>query len=275
MPRSSLHPDALLELAGLQAARGEAAPAAAAYRRFAVTHAAHAQSGTARLHAAELFAASGDTANADAEYAALLAVLASAARPETLLVAGLHLRRARLAPSRAEAAPHYAQALAWPSGLSGGERAEANFHLAEAKRPAYEAIRLDGPLAETLPRKKAALEEVLAAYAEALAEPVEPWHAAACLRVGECLVHLGEALVASEPPPELGGGDLAAYRAALRSQAEALEGRAVAMWSRGLRSARAASVGAPWTPGLTSRLYPVLARSVPLRPEPVFVVVQP
>jgi hypothetical protein len=47
------------------------------------------------------------------------------------------------------------------------------------------------------------------------------------------------------------------------------------VWSEGLRGARSAASRDAWTDTLESRLHPVLARRIPLQPEPIMVVVQP
>jgi len=271
LPHSPLHADAWLELAALRAARGEHLPAAAAYAQFASTYAQHAQANPARLRAAELHTAGGDTLAADAAYANLLTTLTPTTAADTALVAQLWLRRARLSHAAPEAAAHYAQALEWQWALSAEERAEANFHCAEALRPRYENLALNAPLVESLGRKKEALEDVLAAYAPALRANVQPWHAAACLRVGDCLSHLGLALLDSPPPPELQDADLDAYRAALAQQADALESRAVDTWTAGLGAARTSGTEDTWVRGLRVRLFPVLARRVQTRAAPLFV----
>ncbi len=270
LTHSPLHADAWLELAALHAARGEHRPAAAAYGQFATIYAQHAQANAARLRAAELHTAARDTAAADAAYATLLATLAPATAPDTALVAQLWLRRARLAPVQSAAA-HYARALEWQWTLSPVERAEANFHCAEALRPRYENVALDAPLVESLGRKKVALEDVLAAYAPTLRANVQPWHAAACLRVGDCLSHLGLALLDSPPPAGLQDADLESYCQALALQADALESRAVDAWTAGLGAARATGTDDAWVRGLRVRLFPVLARRVQTCAAPLFV----
>ena len=274
-PSSPLHPDALLELSALRAAHGESGAAAASYRSFAVTYAKHPQARPARLRAAELYTASGDSTAADSEYATLLQDLVAASPADTPLVAQLWLRRARLARTPESGAPHCEQALHWRAGLTPAERAEAAYRSAEALRPAYLALPLEAPLDAALERKKTALEGVLNGYAQVLRDPVQPWHAAACLRVGECLDHFGAALAASPAPAELGAADLEAFRAALGTQAEALGSRAIDAWSQGLRGAQEDRAASAWEVALQSRLYPALSRRVPTRPTPFFVFVPP
>jgi tetratricopeptide (TPR) repeat protein len=241
-PSSRLHPDALLELAALQRARGAHAGAARTYRQLAVRHPRHAQARVSRLAAGELFERCGEVVAADLEYRTLLdslkATLQNAA--DLSLAANLWMRRARLAPSLEDAAPHYESALQLATHLPDGDRGEALFQLSERQRPAYESVVLEQPLEESLAQKKRGLENVLRGYKSTLDAGVEPWHAAASLRLGECLVHLGDALQRSEPPTGLGEDDLVAYRQALAAQAFALEGRAVEAWSVGLRAARPA-----------------------------------
>jgi TolA-binding protein len=270
---SALHPDAMLELAALQEARELRLEAARTYRGFANTHASHTQARAARLRAAELFAVAEAPRAADVEYEQLLQAATGSA--DTALAGDLWMRRARLAAGTQAAAAHYAQALRWSSGLTPPQRAEAVFQLAERQRPAYEEIALGHPLAESLERKKEHLEGLLAAYTQTLELNVEPWHAAASLRVGESLMHLGAALRATPAPPELDATDVLTLRQALEVQVLALEERAVEMWTQGLRAARAAAVRGAWRLELESRLYPMLAQRIPTQPTPLFVLQQP
>ncbi|UCE02308.1 MAG: hypothetical protein JSW67_13820, partial [Candidatus Latescibacterota bacterium] len=272
-PSSALHSDAMLELAALHAARGRRLEAARTYRGFADTHASHTQARAARLRAAELFAVAQAPQAADVEYEQLLQVATASA--DTALAGDLCMRRARLAAGTQAAATHYEQALLWSSGLAPSQRAEAIFQLAERRRPAYEEIVLGHPLAAALERKKAHLESLLAGYTQTLELNVEPWHAAASLRLGESLMHLGAALRTTPAPPELDEADILNFRQALEVQVLALEERAVEMWTQGLRAARAAALQGSWRLQLESRLYPMLAQRIPTQPTPLFVLQRP
>jgi hypothetical protein len=149
------------------------------------------------------------------------------------------------------------------------------FKLTEAELPAYEAVKLRQPITASLQRKQKAVETLVTGYRNSAAEQVEPWHAAACLRLGETLADFGTALRQSEPPAELQGEDLFAYQETLNKQAEALDDRAVEAWSRGLAAARSAKHADGWTQATEAKLYPLLATRVPMRPAPLFVLVQP
>ncbi len=274
---SQLHPDAMLELAALQHRSGAYEGAAHTYRQLAFEYPMHAQAPASRLAAGELFEHTGDARAADAEYSGLLETLktTSQSADDSVLVANLWMRRARLAPSLEDAAPHYESALASSGHLPLVDRAEAIFQLTEHQRPAYEGVALTQPLQGSLTQKKNRLQTVLEGYKSTIDAGVEPWHAAASLRLGESLVHLGDALQASEPPAGLNRADLVAYRDALAAQASALEGRAVEAWSTGLRAARTAELQDEWRRQLEGRLYPTLARRLPLRPMPHFVLIEP
>jgi TolA-binding protein len=275
-PASELQADALLELGRCHESQRRPLEAARTLRRFAVAHPQHAQAMPARLRAGLLFERARSGAEADSEYARVLA--AQASRPaggrDEPLVADLWMRRARLARTPTAAAPHFRRALQSP-GLGRGERAEALFQLTEGERPAFRAIELRQPVQESLRRKQAALEPLLAGYGRCAEAQAEPWHAAACLRIGEALAEFGAALRRSEPPSELEGEDLFAYQEALGNQARGLEDRAVQAWSRGLAAAGSAGHADSWTEAIQAHLYPLLAQRLQTRPAPRFVLVEP
>jgi TolA-binding protein len=270
---SALVPDALLEVGALHAAAGHDVAAAQTYRHFAESQASHPQAQASWLRAGELFEHAGDKEAADSSYAELLRIAEKGAADT--LAAGLWVRRARLAGTPEGAAAHYARALEKKAALPAADRAEALFHIADLRRPSYEALQLVPPLTESLPPKQQALEKLLADYAEVVQLGVEPWHAAACLRVGQCLEHLGAALRSSPAPAEFSSADAAAYREALQSQSQVFDDRAADAWSQGLQAAGRAGEQGPWRQELESRLYPVLARVVPTRPTPQFVLTPP
>lgn len=274
-PNTELHADAWLELGRCQ--ESDPLLAARTYRGFADRYPQHAQTQAARLRAGGLFERGGRPAAADSEYARVLAVVHPAKQsPKDPELAGdLWMRRARATGSPLAAAPHYARALECGTALSTSERAEAHFQIAESGRPAYAALTLQVPLQKSLRRKQAALEKLAGDYAKSAEFGVEPWHAAACLRLGEALQDLGTALRNSPAPAELEGDDLYAYQETLVAQTTALEDRAVDSWSRGLAAARKAGHEDTWTSELRARLYPRLATRLGWRPQPLFVLVQP
>ncbi len=277
-PHSDLHADALLELGKCQESLGARADAARTLRSVAAQHPNHAQATATHLRAGELFAATGAVAAADSEYARVLLDLQpkGQAKPrDPALAADVWLRRARLARSPQTAGRYYRNVLACGAEIAPPARGEAWFHVAEAQRGAYQGLELRAPVAASLRRKQAALEKLLGGYAKSAAAQVEPWHAAACLRIGEALQDLGGALRKSAPPAELQGDDLAAYQETLATQCQALEDRAVESWSRGARAARVAGLHDTWMQALESRLYPLLAKRLPTQPAPLFVLVQP
>jgi len=276
-PRSTLHADAWLEQARCLEGAHQRDLAARTFREFAAAQPQHAQATPARLRAGLLFAAGGQTAAADSQYAIVLKDVHPAGKPprDAALAADLWMRRARLAGSPGAALPHYRRALDCGAALPAVDRGEALFHVAESARPAYQAVALRQPVTKALQRKKTAVEPLLSGYTQVTEQNVEPWHAAACLRLGETLVDLGHALRTSEPPAGLEGEDLYAYQDALGKQADQLEDRAVAAWSRGLAAARSSQYADEWTRATETRLYPALATRIPTRPAPLFVLVQP
>jgi tetratricopeptide (TPR) repeat protein len=276
-PKSPLQADALLESGRCREALGEKEVAARAFESFADRYPQHAQARPARLRAGLLFAGSGHAAAADSQYAVVLDEIhpKAAAPRDPALAADLWMRRARLTRAPAAALPHYRRALECGEACPKTDRAEALFKLTEAELPAYQAVTLRQPITESLKRKQKAVETLVGGYRNSAEQQVEPWHAAACLRLGETLADFGSALRHSEPPPELQGEDLFAYQETLNKQAESLDDRAVEAWSRGLAAAHQAKHADGWTKATEGKLYPMLATRVPTRPAPLFVLVQP
>lgn len=275
-PRSARVAGARLERARCREAIGQGLQAARDYREFALCHPGEHQARAARLRAGLLFAAAGEPAAADSEYAAVLRVLhpPGAAPQDPALAADLWVRRARLA-NAAAAAAHWRRGLECGNSLGVAEQAEAHFRIAEATLPEYRALTLGSPLQASLVRKQRSLELLAAGYGRCAATGVEPWHAAACLRLGELLADFAHGLRTSPPPSELEGEDLLAFQQSLADQADTLEDRAVESWSQGLRAARRAQLVDDWTRALEARLYPALAVRVPTRPAPLFVAAAP
>jgi hypothetical protein len=83
-------------------------------------------------------------------------------------------------------------------------------------------------------------------------------------------VALGEALEKSEPPSDLAGEDLAAYRGVIDEQAWALYDRGEDVWTTLLREAPPGDDTGGWITATQERLWPRLARRFLFRPEAEF-----
>lgn len=276
-PQSELQPDARLELGRCLAATGDPAGAARTYRAFALRFPQHEQAMGAHLQAGHLFEAAKAPAAADSQYAVVLSHAHPQGKPpaDATLAADLWMRRAHLAKSPQRALPFYGRALECGAALPPPARAEAHFQRTEVARAAYVAAPLATADDKTLAAKQKALEPLLKGYAASAEAKVEPWHAAACLRLGESLADFGDGLRTAAPPAALEGDDLFAFQEALHAQATKLDDRAVEAWSSGLVAARDAKHEDTWTAALRAALYPKLATRVPVKPAPLFVVVQP
>ena len=92
---------------------------------------------------------------------------------------------------------------------------------------------------------------------------------AAAYRIGEAVVHLGTALLASERPAGLSGDDLAAYDEVLREQSWTFTERGENAWAQLLRKADRSSGRDPggWRARPATDLWPRLARRYVQRPE--------
>lgn len=109
--------------------------------------------------------------------------------------------------------------------------ATARLELAAPLRDAFAAVPLTIPLEDSLARKRAAMEEALAAYGEASAYGVAEVLTAATHETGDLYYRLARDLLASERPPELAADALEQYEILLEEQVWPFEERALELFA--------------------------------------------
>ena len=238
-PDSEWDRDATLQIAQVHEAGGRTTEAATAYERFARRHADDPDAAEAMLTAIDLSAddpvgqrrrQEEFVASFAAETAAVMAIRAGWARAALAGSGG--------AASDADLAAYLAAAAAHPELADPRVLAEADYRTAEAALAAYEAIALTQPLAVSLERKQTRLEDVVALYNRCAGRGVAEFAHASAYRIGEAIVHFGDALAASERPADLSRDDLAAYDEVLAEQGGTFYARGEAAWTELLKQNR-------------------------------------
>lgn len=284
--------DASVRIAQAHESAGRAAAAARAWAGHSARHPDDEDAPAALLRAIDLSEAAVDTAGAEAlrddylrrfpddiatafviAHARARRELAQAARegrPVTALAAEPGAGRKKAAAPPATAVRRYLDLAAdHPAQADAALLARIDFLCAEEAFAAYRGIRLTQPLPTSLATKNGALEKVVALYNRCVerGEP-EPAHAAAH-RIGEAVIHLGQALLDSERPAGLAGDDLAAYDEVLREQAWSFTVRGEDAWAQLLREARRGAGADPggWLARTERELWPRLAQRYVHRPE--------
>ncbi len=238
-PTSSYDRDATLQIAQLHEAGGRTTEAASAYERFAQRHADDPDAAEAMLTAIDLSA--GDpgaqrrrqnefVSRFPSETAAVMAIRAGWARAALAGGGGV--------ASDADLAAYLAAAAVHPELADPRVLAEADYRTAETASATYEAIALTQPLAASFECKQARLEDVVALYNRCAQRGVAEFAHASAYRIGEAIVHFGDALAASERPADLSRDDLAAYDEVLAEQGGAFYARGEAAWSELLKQNR-------------------------------------
>jgi TolA-binding protein len=298
-PKSELARDAHLKIAAAHESAGSLDRAAGALQRFSGAYPDDADAGNALLHSADLEEKAGDKAGAerirlqyiekhpgDVESAMeIFGDLATAElagvtpeRPVSILLrkpsaktgdTGSHLNRyLGLAEKHAEQAS--------PVIL-----AQVDFLRGEEARAGYEQERLGQPIVASIEKKKKKLEEVLGHYRACVQRAAAPWNHAAASRIGEVLVHFGDALHESERPAELTGADLTSYEDVIDEEAWHFYDAGEQAWEEALRVLpKEAADEAGWIAGMRTSLwsrlgerfaflpavdYPVLSAQAPAR----------
>lgn len=245
-PDSRYARDAHLQIAGAWVTDGQPLAAARAYEQYARAYPTEDDADDAWLKASDLRRAGGDEAGAEQ----LLTGYLERWPEDVEMAAEIRGRRARReldalgtapvgsllgAASGSELSAFLALAAQHPEQVDRDLVARVRFLEAEARRDDYLAIRLTQPLDRSLERKNAAMAELLDAYGQAVDLALAPWAQAAAFRIGEAMVHFGDALVESEPPADLSGDDLIAYHEVLEERAWEFHDRGEAAWKELLR----------------------------------------
>jgi tetratricopeptide (TPR) repeat protein len=144
---------------------------------------------------------------------------------------------------RAEAAAPEAERNAGSRDLA----ALATIRLAEPLAAAYRRIPLNEPLQRQFKRKKAALDEVLAAYAQAANLGSRGAVSAATFHTAALVQDFGQALIKSERPRGLKAQALEQYTLMLEEQAFPFEEQAIGLHEANAQRARSGGHADEWT----------------------------
>jgi hypothetical protein len=107
--------------------------------------------------------------------------------------------------------------------------AEADFALAADERLAFDAIRLQQPLARSLKQKQAALEHAVAAYERIAGYKVQEFVTGATFQIADLYTALAKAIIDSERPRDLNAAELEQYVLLLEEEAYPFEEKAIAL----------------------------------------------
>lgn len=289
-PKSDLVRDAHLQIASTWKGADRLAAAARAYERFSEAFPKDEEAQSALLAAADLLAESKDEAAAeevrtrymkrfpdDVETAA--AILETRAGKDLASVGPDRPLSQYLKQKNTALADYLALAKNHPDLASKGILGQVAFIEGEEARAAYEKARLTQPLAPSITAKKKLLESVLREYRQCADVAMEPWSVAAAYRMGESLVHFGEALKKSERPADLQGDDLAAYEEVLETQSWEFFDKGEDAWTQLLKGAKPKDEETQrWVVKTREELWPRIAKRFVHRPEleyPLIVAVPP
>ncbi|MCR9096610.1 MAG: tetratricopeptide repeat protein [bacterium] len=137
-----------------------------------------------------------------------------------------------------------------------GLAAKAALELVEPGFDRYAVIELDQPFDRSLARKKRSLEQVVADFEALVDYGVGDVTAAATFYIAEAYGEFGRALVESERPADLSGGDRLDYDDMLEEQAFPFEERTISLHEKNLELARTGLANA-WIERSLSRLAEV------------------
>lgn len=291
--RGALGRDAAVRIAETHEKAGRATAAAAAWVRLADLDPQGVDAPAALLRAVDLREAAGDTVGAESlrdvylgrfpgDLATAFAVAGDRARRELSgalrdgqRVTSLAAPVASSPKGGRKAAPATAVrryldlAAAHPELGEPALLARIDYLCADEALRDYRALELTQPLPRSLEAKNRALEGVVARFSRCAERGDAELAHAAAHRIGEAIIHLGDALLASERPAELTGDDLAAYDEVLREQAWGFATRGEDAWRQLLRTADRSQGADPggWLARTEHELWPRLARRYVHRPE--------
>jgi hypothetical protein len=261
--------DAAVQLAQVAEAGGHRLPAADAWVRYGELFPDSEDATAALLRAIDLHEAARDTAGAERLRDVYLRRYP--ADLETAFAFGETRARRELASGRrGPAVRRYLDlARSHPQLAAVPLLAAVDYAAADEALRTFEASPLTQPLPASLARKNRRLEEAVALLNRCVERGDSEYAHAAAYRLGEAVIHLGEALLASERPASLAGDDLAAYDEVLLEQSRAFTTRGEDAWTGLLREADRASGADPggWLARTESALWPRLARRYLHRPE--------
>jgi tetratricopeptide (TPR) repeat protein len=138
--------------------------------------------------------------------------------------------------------------------------ARATLVIAQPTVNNFNAIKLTTPLAKSLKLKRAAMEEALAAYGQALDYKVAEVTTEATFGIGELYRQMGADMMASERPKDLDADALEQYNVLLEEQAIPFEEKSIALHQSNVQRA-GAGIYDQWV----QKSYAVLAKLMPAR----------
>jgi TolA-binding protein len=212
---------------------GQPAAAAAELTRVANEDADPAARREALLTAAELYQQAGDTSNAAARYRDFVERYPQPLDPAQEARAQLAALSASLnQPGERDRWLNEIIAADARAGAQRSERsrylaAQAQDQFADQAYQRYVATRLTLPLKESLPRKRAALEQALQAYGRSAGYGVQEFATKAAFYIGEIYAGFSRELMGSPRPPELDELAREQYDLLLEEQAYPFEEKAI------------------------------------------------
>jgi tetratricopeptide (TPR) repeat protein len=240
-----LEPEVTRKLAVVYLESGRRHEAAVELERVAAETAGNTEVSRAALwQAADLFAATGDSAGARRAYAAY--VQRFPAPVDAAIDARQQLADLASAAGDLGERRHWLEELIAADAKAGASRtersrflaAQASLELARPQDEAARAIRLTHPLDKSLAAKKTAMEAALTAYLRTADYGIAQFTTASTFAMADLYRDLASALLASERPAGLSAEELEQYELLLEEQAYPFEEKAIA--THAMNAARAA-----------------------------------
>jgi cellulose synthase operon protein C len=287
--------DARLQIATAWEKAGDKEHAAAAYLAYSDAYPKSHDAGDAQLKAADLTEAAGHPDKAEAlrfdyirrhpeDEVAAMEILEKAARRELAATDATHPTSALLvtpatkvhkaAPAQTRLAEYLQHAAKRPDLASLSLVAEVRFRLAVETDSAARLVVLRQPLMKSLAARQKLLDSTLVRYRRCIETGDAGWGHAAAYRMGDALVAFGTALENSQPPADLKGDDLRAYRMVLRRKSAVFGERAEEVWSDLLRRQTGHKDDDRWTAAAKDALWHRLGGRFTFRPETVYPLVE-
>jgi tetratricopeptide (TPR) repeat protein len=286
-PHGPYSRDARLMIATTWEKAGDQDRAAAAYLAYADACPKEHDAGDALLKSSDLLEAGGHADRAEAlrldyirrhpeDEAAAMEILEKSSRHELAAVTATHpvsslldrppLKGRVTTPATSHLADYLRRAGKHPDMASKSLIAEVRFRLAGESDSAARAVALRQPLTRSLTARQKLLDTTLVRYKRVIDTGSAEWAHAAAYRMGAALVAFGVALENSEPPADIHGDDLRAYRQVLRRKSAAFGERAEAVWTDLLRP-QTGPHDDPWTTEARTALWGRLGGRFTFHPE--------
>jgi len=259
---ADLVPDAYRNVARTYEDSGDLGAAARTLVAYANAFAGSEDAGNAWLRAVDLHERRGDRSSRER----LLDIYLERHPNDRQTLQAVRERRARAElddGTAADAVDAYLEfAAAHPGRASDELLAAIGFHRADSGWNGFVAVELTQPLPASIARKRDRLQDLIAAYRGVIEREVAPWTQAATQRLGEALLHMGDAIQQSERPAGLQGDDRLAYEDVLEEQAWTFHERGESTLRELLlhHEPGADPAATPWIARARSTLFPRIAR---------------